>query len=80
MAKSKTIRVYTSFPMKEDWIEVSKNLNDHAKEFYGQSGDSGAGFGGRDISFNFNDLKNAKSFITSVKKNFKKNKVMVGLE
>ena len=52
-------RVEVSFPLKGDWMKVQKQLEAIAKKHKGACGDSGAGFGMRDMEFYFDAYKQA---------------------
>ena len=52
-------RVEVSFPLNGDWTKVQKQLEAVAKKHKGKCGDSGAGFGMRDMSFYFATYKEA---------------------
>ena len=52
-------------------IEKDNNIKDFAKEYGGTKGDSGCGFGERDMCITFNDSKSAESFRKAIKKAYK---------
>jgi len=52
-------RVEISFPLKGNWTKVQDKLEAIAKKHKGKCGDSGAGFGMRDMGFYFATYKQA---------------------
>lgn len=52
-------RVEVSFPLDENWGKVEMQLEAIVKKHKGKCGDSGAGFGMRDMGFYFDTYKQA---------------------
>ena len=48
-----------SFPLKGDWHKIQKQLETIARKHKGSCGDSGAGFGVRDMTFYFTAYQDA---------------------
>jgi hypothetical protein len=57
MARPASVSV--SFPLTGDWHGTQKLLETTVKKFKGKSGDSGAGFGMRDMDFTFKTFEDA---------------------
>ena len=71
MKKQKSVEVWTGFKFDQDWHETNDALIALAEKMGGEHGDSGAGFGIRDICFTFKNAELAKEFMVLAKKKFK---------
>jgi len=65
------LTICISYPYCVNYKEVDIFLTEGAKKFGGISGDSGAGFGQRDIEFSFSKRSEALKFKRRAEKNLK---------
>ena len=54
--------------LRKESLKFDTKLKEIASKFDGDSGDSGYGFGERDVSFTFYSIIDAKEFYTSVRR------------
>ena len=61
--KSKKVRMEISYPHASDWIEAQEVITKIAKKHGGKpNGDAGAGFGRRDVGYDFPNKEKALAF------------------
>lgn len=62
-----TLRIEFSFPLNQKWLQVDDNISAIARKHKGQCTDSGAGFGRRDMVFEFSNEAAANAAQAEVK-------------
>jgi hypothetical protein len=62
------MRLTVSFPLDGNWSKNSEKVRKAVKKFHGVEGGSGAGFGKRDIDFDFKKEKDLDAARTAIEK------------